>query len=88
MSRVAIYHSHSLRPSQTHITCTENGLGGEDSVHLLMKSMVNHLSSDLIVNINCSTQDSRNMWGPRKYQDSESVLKEDAVVSVRDLNAG
>lgn len=55
-----------------------------------MKETVNHLSLDLVFMLfyGSSAQDSRNMWGPRKYQDSENILRNATVVSMRALNVG
>lgn len=55
-----------------------------------MKETVTHLSPDLVFMAvyDSSAHDSRNMWGPRKYQDSENILGDATVVSVRILNAG
>lgn len=55
-----------------------------------MKETVNHLSPDSVFMAvyDSSAHDSRNMWGPREYQDSENILREATVVSVSALNAG
>lgn len=55
-----------------------------------MKEAVNHLSPDSVFMAvyDSSAHDSRNMWGPREYQDSENILREATVVSVSALNAG
>jgi len=55
-----------------------------------MKEAVNHLSPVLVFMAiyDPSALDSRNMWGPRKYQDAENRLRNTTVVSVRALNAG
>lgn len=55
-----------------------------------MKETVNHLSPDLVFMAvyDSSAHNSRNMWGPRKYQDSQNILRNATVVSVRALNAG
>lgn len=55
-----------------------------------MKERDIHLSPDLVFMTvyDSSTHDSRNMWGPRKYQAPENTLGDATVVSVRALNAG
>lgn len=55
-----------------------------------MKETVNHLSPDLVFMAvyDSSAHNSRNMWGPRKYQDSQNILRNATVVSMRALNAG
>lgn len=55
-----------------------------------MKETVTHLSPDLVFMAvyDSSAHDSRNMWGPRKYQDTENILGDATVVSVRILKAG
>lgn len=55
-----------------------------------MKETVNHLSPGLVflAVYGSSAHDSRNMWGPGKYQDSQNILRNATVVSMRALNAG
>lgn len=55
-----------------------------------MKETVTHLSPDLVFMAvyDSSAHDSRNMWGPRKYQDSVNTLGNATVVSMRALNTG
>lgn len=54
-----------------------------------MKETVTNLSPELVIMAvyDSSAHDSRNMWGPRKYQDSENILGDATVVSTRALNA-
>lgn len=55
-----------------------------------MKETVTHLSPDLVFRAvyDSSAHDSRNMWGPRKYQASENTLGDATVLRMRAFNAG
>lgn len=77
LPRGAIYHSYPLWPNQAPITRIDNWSGEDNALQLFLKGGVNHLLSNLFFMAVYSSpaNDSRNMWGPRKYQDWEYCEK-------------
>lgn len=73
LPRGAIYHSYPLWTNQAPVTRIDNWSAEANSSQLLLKERVNHLSSNLffMAVYDSPANDSRNMWGPRKYQDWE-----------------